>query len=304
MDFKKSVKVSNVDTISLGDWLEACLLFSTDRVSKNDVVNLLIDGQICNDDGQDLAYQIATQGWNELVRRDRWHGLSLHVEFMRDRLTTQNTWEEDLFPSFLLLLSLLRIYPTWAAKHPDYIAQGDLFERCIEVAAPSLLPGWRTYRAGWTPDDTKNIPEIVEGLCDVLFTEGAANLEKWIAPQGNDGGLDLVCYRSYGDEREAMPVFFLQCASGKNWRDKIHTPSAATWQKYLDSAVAPSTGIVAPFVVSSEKLKLSGLEGQIVVFDRLRLLSARREYEMALPAELCDALRVWMEPRINELPFA
>lgn len=303
-DFRESVKVSNVDTISLGDWLEACLLFSTERVSKNDVVDLLIDGQICKDDGQDLAYEIATHGWRELERRGRWNGLSLYVEFTRDRLTGQVTWEEDLFSSFLLLLSLLRIYPDWAGERSDYIGQGDLFERCIEAAAPSLLPGWRTYRAGWTPDDEKNIPEIVERLCEVLFTDGAADLQKWISPKGNDGGLDLVCYRSFGDEREAMPAFFLQCASGKNWRTKIHTPNALTWQKWLNSAVAPSTGIVAPFVIDAEKLKQAALEGQIVVFDRLRLLSARREFPVVFPAELSNALKAWMEPRISELPFA
>ena len=302
-DFNESVNVSNVDITSLGDWLEACLLFSTERVSKNDVVDLLIEEQVCKDDGQDLAYEIATHGWNELERRKRWAGLSLEMDFTRDRLTRHVTWEEDLFPAFLVLLSLFRIYPDWAGERSDYVVQGDLFERCIEVSGPSLLPGWRTYRAGWSPDDTKNIPAIVKSLCEVLFTPGAADLHKLIPPQGNDGGLDLVCYRSFGDEREAMPVFFLQCASGKNWRDKIHTPNAHIWQRYLSSAVAPSTGIVAPFVIDTDKLKRASLEGQTIIFDRLRILSARREYPVALPAELNVALRAWMEPRVTELPF-
>ena len=303
VDFKESVNISNVDITSLGDWLEACLLFSTDRVSKNDVSDLLLDEQVCRDDGQDLAYEIATDGWNELKRRNRWDGLSLEVDFTRDRLTGYVAWEDDLLPSFLVLLSLFKIYPDWAAERCDYSRQGDLFERCIEISAQSLLPGWKTYRTGWTYDDAKNISEIVEVLGEILFTSGASDLEEWSPSEEKDGGLDLVCYRAFGDEREAMPVFFLQCASGKNWRTKIHAPNAATWQKYLNSAVAPSTGIVAPFVIDEAKLKRAALQGQIIVFDRLRILSARREYPVALPPELDESLRNWMKPRVDELPF-
>ena len=303
-DFQRSISRSNIDVTSLGDWLEACLLFSSDRVSKNDVVKILIDEQICNDDGQDLAFEIATNGWNELERRSQWNGLSLGVDFTHNRLMRHSSWENNLFPSFLILLSLLRIYPDWAARHRDSIGQGNLFEHCIEILGPSLLPGWKTYRTGWTPDDAKNIPKIVESLCEVLFTVGAPDLEQWIPAHSNDGGLDLVCYRSFGDEREAMPVFFLQCASGKNWRDKIHTPKASVWQKYLNSAVAPSTGIVAPFVIDDIKLRQASLEGQIIVFDRLRILSAHQEHPVELPEDLNDSLRAWMEPRVSELPFA
>ncbi|MDF0596313.1 hypothetical protein [Psychromarinibacter halotolerans] len=303
-DFKKSVNVSNVGVTSLGDWLEACLLFSSDRVSKNDVVDLLIEEQVCDDDSQDLAYQIATNGWDELSRRQRWGGLSLEADFTRDRLTRRTTWEDDLFSSFMVLLSLFKIFPEWAAGHRDFVGQGDLFERCTELICPALLPGWKTYRAGWTPEDAKNIPGIVDALCELLFTSGAADLNEWIAPQGNDGGLDLVCYKTFGDEREGMPVFFLQCASGKNWRDKIHTPNGRTWQKYLNAAVMPSTGIIAPFVIESAELKRASLEGQAIVFDRLRLLSAKRENPIELPDELANDLKAWMQVRVDALPIA
>ena len=302
-DFHRSVNVSNVAVTSLADWLEACLVFSDERVSKNDVVDLLVEEQICNDDGQDMAYRIATQGWEEISRRQRWGGLSVDIETTRDRLTRVTAWEDDLFASFMLLLSLFRIYPKWATSHRDFVGQGDLFERCTELVCPSLLPGWQTYRAGWTPNDAKNIPGIVEALCDLLFTAGAADLNEWIAPQGNDGGLDLVCYRTYGDEREGTPVFFLQCASGKYWRHKIHTPSGTEWQKYLNSAVVPSTGIIAPFVIETPELKRASLQGQVIVFDRIRILSAKRAAPITLPKDLADELREWMAVRIADLPM-
>lgn len=301
-DFLKSVKKSNVDPISLGDWLEANLLFSEEQISKSDVVDLLIEEQICDDD-QDLAYNIALQGWSELERRHRWGGLSLEIEFSKKRLKRQTTWEDDVFSSFLVLLSLFRIFPEWAKGHSDYTNQGDYFEKCTELVCGSLLPGWTTYRAGWAPGDTKNIPEIVTALCDVLFTSGASDLEDWMAPHAKDEGLDLVCYRRFDDQREAMPVFFLQCASGRNWRQKIHTPSAAKWQKYLNAAVMPSTGILAPFVIENAELKRASLEGQIVMFDRLRMLSAKRQVPFDLPNDLRDDVKAWMQVRVDDLPL-
>ena len=130
------------------------------------------------------------------------------------------------------------------------------------------------------------------------------HIDEWLITPGNDGGLDIVCYRSFDDEREATPVFFLQCASGKNWRTKIATPNPDLWQKLLNSAVKPSTGIVAPFVIDRKELKFHALVGQIIVFDRIRLIKAARAGNVQLPEDLAQELRDWMDPRVEHLPRA
>ena len=206
--------------------------------------------------------------------------------------------------SFFVLLSTLRIYPDWATTHQAPAVQGDLFEKVVEAICPAMLPGWCSYRTGWSPENTKNIPAIVEELCTRLCVNGATDLDNWISPTDKDGGLDIVCYRQFEDEREALPVFFLQCASGKNWRDKINTPNAASWQKYLNSAVQPSTGIVAPFVIENRDLRIAALSGQVVVFDRLRMLSAARDAKITLTKNLLVELLDWMRPRVTDLPRA
>jgi hypothetical protein len=65
----------------------------------------------------------------------------------------------------------------------------------------------------------------------------------------------------------------------------------------------PSTGILAPFVIENAELKRASLEGQIVVFDRLRMLSARREVPFALPDDLRDDVKAWMKVRVDDLPL-
>ena len=302
--FRKSVKKSNVSSNSLADWLEAIVLFDQKEVAKSDVVDVLIAYQICPDEGQDLAHQIAAAGWDELRNRKAWGGLPSTFEIFTKRVADVTDWFDDPIRSFFLLLSLFRIFPEWARKHRDYVTQGNLFEEVVELICPALLPGWEVYRAGWSPDNTKDVPTIVGELCERIYVKGAGNLEIWHPPDANDAGLDIVCYRVFSDRREAMPVYFLQCASGKNWRDKIGTPNASLWQKLLDSAVMPSTGIVAPFVIEDRELRIAALTGQVTVFDRLRMLNASTVANVEVPVELNDRLLEWMGPRIESLPPA
>ena len=302
--FQYSAEKSNVETGVLADWLEANILFEERRVTKSDVVDMLIEYQICPGEQQNLAYSIAGEGWDELVLRKRWGGLPSSVSINSMRIEAHDSWENSPIWSFFVLLSTLRHYPDWAKKHQAYSVQGDLFEKVVEAICPAMLPEWISYRAGWSPDNTKNIPAIVEELCARLYVSGAVDLNNWISTAGKDGGLDIVCYRRFEDEREALPMFFLQCASGKNWREKVNTPNAASWQKYLNSAVQPSTGIAAPFVIDDKELRLAALTGQVVVFDRLRILSAARSAKITLAEDLSTELLAWMRPRIADLPRA
>lgn len=302
--FNRSVNQSNVEVNALCDWLEACTLFDQQDVTKSDVVDMLIENQICTDENQDLAHLIADEGWDEFVRRQRWGGIPGHVEITNNRISSTVHWTDDLIRSFFVLLSVLRIYPDWAKGYYAHAVQGDLFERIVETLCPHLLPGWVTYRAGWSPDNTKNIPIIVGELVERIFVSGAPNLGRWLENVGNDGGLDIVCYRAFLDEREAMPLFFLQCASGRNWRDKVNTPNPDLWQKLLDSAIRPSTGIVAPFVIDARELRIAALVGQIVVFDRIRLVCAATQGNVVLEDALRTSVSDWMLPRIDGLPRA
>ena len=302
--FARSATKSNVDPNALCDWLEACALFEGPSVTKGDVVDLLIEGQVCSDDNQDLAHAIADEGWDELTMRKRWGGVPNDVEITTTRITCHTTWQDDPIRAFFVLLSALRIYPEWAKDHQAHVVQGDLFERVVELICPHLLPGWTSYRAGWSPQDTKDIPAIAADLTERLSTSGAIDIDDWLITPGKDGGLDIVCYRSFDDEREATPVFFLQCASGKNWRTKIATPNPDLWQKLLNSAVKPSTGIVAPFVIDRKELKFHALVGQIIVFDRIRLIKAARAGNVQLPEDLAQELEDWMNPRVEQLPRA
>jgi hypothetical protein len=71
-----------------------------------------------------------------------------------------------------------------------------------------------------------------------------------------------------------------------------------------DAAVRPSTGIAAPFVIDPKELKIAALVGQIIVFDRLRLLNAVDEGQVVLDDKFKADVIAWMQPRVEALPRA
>lgn len=284
--FARSVQSINVDENILADWIEASCLLLNEDISKSDIADILVEEQICDAEGQELARQIADMGFQEVERRGRHYGDPSPYRRLADRLEPRLAWQDHPVLSFFLVLSIARIYPTWAATIADHGVQGDLFERAVEGACPGLLPGWVSYRSGWSPTNAVSIPSIVDDLCPLLNTRGHPDLLEWIPDQAKDGGLDIVCVRSFADEREGLPTFLVQCASGANWRQKVTTPNPDEWQKYLDAAVSPSTAIAAPFVISTKDLRLAGLKGQIIVFDRTRLLSSLSDEHVSLDEEL------------------
>ena len=202
------------------------------------------------------------------------------------------------------MLSLLRIYPDWAKEFSDFSKQGSLFEQVVKEICSVIFTDWTVLRVGWSSENSIRLTALVNCLCEHLHTKGATDLQDWITEEQKDGGLDIVCYRKFSDQREAMPTFFLQCASGKNWRTKVQTPNAAEWQKFLNSAVQPGTGIVAPFVVEDKELRLAGLQGQVIVIDRLRMLDVVHRESLRLADNLNEKIIAWVEERMVVLPQA
>jgi len=301
--FPQCADKNNIKNEVLGDWLEANLLFGDEPISKVDFVDLLDEQQICTK--QDLAHPIADDGWGELERRKKIIGLSDdYMKLEGKSVEAVHDWNNDPIRAFFVALSLFYPYPDWGEEHRNAPEQGLLFERVVEALAAGIFPGWETYRVGWAPGSTNSMHDIVREIGDLLNCSVHPDLATWIPDQAKDGGLDLVCFRRFQDERDAVPTFLIQCASGNNWRSKVNTPSPDIWQKYLDSAVRPGTGIAAPFVIPSKKLRVSALQGQAIVLDRLRLLSSYYVNENLIGEELTTDVCEWLEPFVKDLPWS
>lgn len=300
--FARSVESNNIDRFVLSDWIESSLHFGDHELSKSDIVDILGEQEIC--ENQDLAHEIADLGWEEMRRRKRCASIPDFLNIERGRISNTLDWRDDPILSLFLVLTLLRIYPgsDWTKASREVPAQGSLFERAVEAICPNMFPTWIVYRTGWSPDTPCSLSDVVRDLCELMNYAGATDLDDWSQKLAKDGGLDVVCFKDFLDDREALPAYFLQCASGNDWRQKIDTPNANLWSKWLNSALRPGTGIAAPFVIDDKTLRISSLEGQVIILDRLRLLRSFYSDVSAASQELKDDLVEWLEPRVDSLP--
>ena len=311
---QKSATLNNTDPNAVADWIETSVLFGAEVVSDGEIVDILEEQQVAtpNDDGAELsiADMIISDARAEIKNRVRYtgpmnRGGGGYILTERRRFgPVVDRWEEDPIRAFLLILSMFRRYPDWVSDLKDYTQQGELFERVCEALLQNLFTTWTVKRVGWSPDDTQGIIPIIQLVSDMLNSSGHAEINKWVSTDNKDGGLDLVAVRRFEeDPREGLPAYLIQCASGANWRSKIATPSISSWHKWLDTAVEPSAGLTAPFVISKEMLAQAQLEGHSIVLDRLRLLNGYYGESADIDTTLLDDVVAWCRPYVDQLPW-
>jgi hypothetical protein len=308
--FSRSVTKNNIDRSIMGDWLEASALFCGETFSINDVVDILVESELVDrvtehetDSDQDLAYGIAEEGWTEIRNRVRHSGVSSAYRMHDKTVEPTAPWQSDPVRSFLIVLSLAPLYPKWAEACRAVGDQGLLFERVSARACKEIFREWTIYEAGWSAAGPKTVSDIVADMVGTLGVRGNANLGDWAPIHAKDGGLDLICFRAFPDLRECVPWYAIQCASGSNWKEKLHQPSTNKWKTYLDSSFEPTRALMIPFVVDRESMMQRSLDICGPLFDRTRLLSVGQgiqDWMDDIKTELVD----WCAPRIELLKDA
>ena len=93
-------------------------------------------------------------------------------------------------------------------------------------------------------------------------------------------------------------MYLAQCASGKNWEQKISKPNINDWIKIIDFAVKPSKAFSLPFSLSERELRLQSNRAQALFIDRYRLLAHSVAEDEWVPDSLRFELIDWLKPRI------
>ncbi len=310
---QRSITQNNTDPSAVADWIEISVLFGGEVVSDGELIDVLEEQQIASTDGGaelSVADTIISDARVEIQKRVRFTGPMTtggggYILTGRRRFApVVERWENDPIRAFLLILSMFRRHSDWAADIKDYTQQGEIFERVCEALLQNLFTTWTVKRVGWSPGDTQGIIPIIQLVSGMLNSSGHAEINKWVSTNNKDGGLDLVAVRRFAeDTREGLPAYLIQCASGANWRSKIATPSVSSWHKWLDTAVQPSAGLTAPFVISKDMLARAQLEGQSIVLDRLRLLNGYYGENADLATALLNDVVDWCRPYVAKLPW-
>ncbi len=239
--FSRSANKHNVALDVLADWIEGSSLLLQAPVSKQDVREVLLDEQVYSN--QDFAAEMVNNGWREVRRRRSLIGPSYPFK-VRDRLLSPRC-DIDGCPeyAFCLLLSYGGFYRSWAwNKWPrEYALQGELFERLTSSALCTTWGDWRIRITGWSRTHATTLGEVVAQIASDL-SEAPRQAPPWTDQRKKELGVDLLATRPFRDERPGVPFFLVQCASGKDWREKRGQPNLEQWEKLIDFSAKPRRG--------------------------------------------------------------
>ena len=291
----------NVKLDILCDWIEGSILFDEADISTTDVVDILMSESVYQD--EDLASDIVTKAWNHLKRRLSWIGDGNPFHFIRRKIRSVCSWKENPAHSFCVLLSMTNCYENWSTKlnTAGYGKQGQLFEALTKAAMENQFLDWKVHQTGWSIGNPIKLSDVVNEVANLLGEE-QGDIKPWENPEGNDAGLDLLCYRPFPDNRVGIPVYLVQCASGKNWFRKLYEPDLKVWTKMVLFAATPKTAFAIPFALLDDEFKERCNRVDGMLLDRYRLLAAANNNKEWVSDFLREEIIDWMCPRVQTLP--
>jgi hypothetical protein len=282
------------------DWIEGCILFGEDELSQIDIADTLIEEQIYED--HDMCMEMVENAWSEIKRRQYWIGIESPYSFASGGVKRTCEWTEVPAYSFCLLLSLAALYRGWAKQFGrDYTEQGQLFEELTKESLACQFKDWKFYLTGWSRIRAVSINKIVQEIAEQLG-ESIGNLRRWTNQDQKDAGLDMLCYRPFKDGRVGIPVYLMQCASGSNWEEKLHTPRLELWTRVIEFASKPKKAFATPFAMTDSVFIQKCLLVDGLFIDRYRILSACGDKKKWLSDKLSKKLVGWTNPRVETLP--
>jgi hypothetical protein len=299
--FRQSAKRHNGSLEVQADWVEASALFGVAAVSKADIVDALIENQ--SYETQDFANEWATLIFRELERRVDLLGDQSAVERSGDWIKRRvPRWNDRIGHAFCVFLAVQQHYREEIEKvfGEGYGEQGQLFE---EFSAEVLTAyGWTVHPVAWSSKAANSIEDKVDRLAVAIgedMRDGA--VEEWTEPHAKDAGLDLVAWLPHADGWSGRPVCLVQCASGANWMNKLHSPNISTWEKLIDFATAPRRGLTMPFAPEKNEFRRkANTDLVMMLMDRHRLIGVPGGGGPS--AGLSARIEAWLAPRVAVLP--
>jgi len=282
------------ETSVYADWVECSALFHDESISKADVQDCFSE---INSFDKEKTPSTVADIWSELERRKRLLGQCYPVSIKENRITAMD-WEDYAAYSFCLLLSYSKSNQEWEQNFcKDYSTQGALFERVSVAALMRILKNWEVRPTGWSRMTAthikKQIPHIATDLGEYIL-QLPRSVDK-------DGGVDILCYRQFPDKRGNYPVFFMQCATGRNWKEKRGQDILGLWQNWIHFKTPNllSKGFAVPFAFGDETFRQTQMHGNCLILDRIRLFSHDVLEPKWLPKELSKELEAWVTQKLD-----
>lgn len=193
------------------------------------------------------------------------------------------------FYRFLLMISLEKSPLRAARRHKEVDL---LFDKVVTEAVKGYLgSGTDVMRFGWPPTDGRptTFPKALKwasGLTNIPLgnNTGAASTK--------DGGVDLIAWKPFADERLAFTTMLVQCTIQRDWTIKADDVDSDVWRGRLDTGRDALSALAIPFVIPKNFDKWDDLRRKVsVIFDRLRLTQMLKNTDFSR----FDSVSKWTE---------
>lgn len=311
------------DDASLADWLEACIvILDVDELSRSDIQRLLADEPLDEGDFEAIT-NVEDEEIEVLVREDSRVDRMLTVIGRRqaqapviypfradDDLVTYITGDATCAYVFLLWLTVPKTRLRQEQEHFDYAERK--FDELVAIALRHLLGGdakaMLFARKHARDDDADPVarptsfPEAIKKLRTILGTYGLELPpdDPDAVPEGlpprtfHDGGVDVVAWRGFRDERPGCPTVLAQSTIQREWHDKAKDVVVELWTAWVVFPTPFQRVLAIPWSESHDKNWLLRNRVAGLILDRMRLCEAL-ELLLEDAVAFCDpALRDWL----------
>lgn len=244
----------------------------------------------------DLCETIAESAFGELDDRYRscgCEGAAYPFQVMPQTLERKDGLEGAVY-RFLALLSCFG-----RSAGPRGTDGAKLFEDVCSKAAEAYFGGEHTGAEAVVFGFPRRVlprsfKKAVDELCRRMGEGICHKRNRAELPSRKDAKLDIVAWRDFHDRREGKLIGFGQCATGRNWLDKLtELPPTDTWCSYwLEErpAVLPTRLFFVPHRVAQKDWPYTCFYGGIL-FDRCRIAGLTLD----IPSDLMKSCNEWSD---------
>lgn len=216
--------------------------------------------------GSSLAEQDVSHAFNSMSRRQRLCGAGYPFNVMT--VGVRRTSATPTAYDALLLMS--RDDGPFRTNNASLHAAAKTFEHVSQAAMAGLLgPTSDSVRFGYPSDEGRPplFPDAIRWLADRM---GISLGQSYRPPRRQDGGVDVVAWRSFGDGRRGFPVVLVQCTLQRDYVAKSRDIDLRTWSGWLAFDSDPLCALALPFTVARDET-WNEMAANVIVLDRLRL---------------------------------
>lgn len=248
----------------IADWIETCLLVRNDNHlglnTLNEMARELIDTS---------EHQVAL-AVRSMERRSDLLADSYPFRISEDYLQVDTGAQEFPYTSLLTMTATSPFGQLVDLSHAEFEASAIQFEKITEEAIRSLLgPGSKALRFGY-PNELgrpSGFQEAMVWLAEQLEVELG---DSFRPPKRKDGGVDVIGWKPFPDNKSGMPVLFVQCTLQRDFTDKAADIELRHWSGWIKLQTPPTTVLAIPGHVAGHE-KWEEISARSMILDRFRL---------------------------------